>query len=175
MFTAAYLINRLPSPVLNFETPLNLIKCYFPQNRVFSEIPPKVFECEMFVHIHSQNKNKLDPRSIKCIFLGYSSMQKRYKCYSPTQRKFFVSPNVSFHENRAYYHNKDSREILEPYVNPKHQTDPINLETDLLYTNPETNPKETSIPVPPNQNLESGTRPTQNEAKKDWIVYKRKR
>lgn len=40
----------------------------------------KVFGCSSFVHIHSHNHGKLEPRSIKCVFLGYSPNQKGYKC-----------------------------------------------------------------------------------------------
>ena len=32
---------------------------------------------------------KLDPRALKCRFLGYSSTQKGYKCYSPIIKRFF--------------------------------------------------------------------------------------
>ena len=39
--------------------------------------------------------HKLDPRSIKCVFLGYSRTQKGYQCYSPTLCRHFISVDVT--------------------------------------------------------------------------------
>ncbi|RVW50981.1 hypothetical protein CK203_071298 [Vitis vinifera] len=46
-------------------------------------------------------------RSLKCIFLGYSSNQKGYKCYSPVTRKFYNSMDVTFFETQPYYPKND--------------------------------------------------------------------
>ncbi|KAK4391658.1 Retrovirus-related Pol polyprotein from transposon RE2 [Sesamum angolense] len=72
VLTACYLINRMPSTVLHGDTPYS---CLFPDQPLFG-IAPRVFGCVYFVHIHSPNLDKLSPRSVKCIFLGYSRTQK---------------------------------------------------------------------------------------------------
>ena len=59
--------------------------------------------CTSFVHIHNHNRVKLDPRALKCIFVGYSSTQKGYKCYHPPTRKLYVSAEVTFVENKPYF------------------------------------------------------------------------
>ena len=46
---------------------------------------------------------KLDPRSIKCVFLGYSRTQKGYRYYSPTLQRHFISADVTFDESRSYF------------------------------------------------------------------------
>ncbi|RVX21560.1 Retrovirus-related Pol polyprotein from transposon TNT 1-94 [Vitis vinifera] len=76
VLTAAYLINRMPSRVLKFQTPCQTLLKSFPTTRLISIVPPKIFGCSVFVHINQQHRSKLDPRSLKCIFLGYSSNQK---------------------------------------------------------------------------------------------------
>lgn len=50
-----------------------------------------------------QKPSKLEPRGLKCIFLGYSPTQKGYKCYHPPTRRFFVSINVVFNEKESYF------------------------------------------------------------------------
>ncbi|RVW87157.1 Retrovirus-related Pol polyprotein from transposon TNT 1-94 [Vitis vinifera] len=107
VLTAAYLINRMPSRVLKFQTPCQTLLKSFPTTRLISTVPPKIFGCSVFVHINQQHRSKLDPRSLKCIFLGYSSNKKGYKCYSPVTRKFYNSMDVTFFETQSYYPKND--------------------------------------------------------------------
>ncbi|RVW74752.1 Retrovirus-related Pol polyprotein from transposon TNT 1-94 [Vitis vinifera] len=107
VLTAAYLINRMPSRVLKFQTPCQTLLKSFPTTRLISTVPPKIFGCSVFVHINQQHRSELDPRSLKCIFLGYSSNQKGYKCYSSVTRKFYNSMDVTFFETQPYYPKND--------------------------------------------------------------------
>lgn len=52
-----------------------------------SSLPLKVFGYTVFSHSHELNRNKLDPKALKCIFLGYAANQKGYKCYIPEKKK----------------------------------------------------------------------------------------
>ena len=93
--TACFLINRMPSSVLNWVTPFQTL---FPHKSLFP-IEPRVFGCTCFGrHVHP-HVSKLDPKSLKCIFLGYSRVQKGYRFYCPSLRKYLVSANVTFLEN----------------------------------------------------------------------------
>ena len=46
--------------------------------------------------------SKLDPKSLKHIFVGYSHVQKGYRCYCPTLRRYFVSTDVAFFETTSF-------------------------------------------------------------------------
>ena len=46
--------------------------------------------------------SKLDPKSLKCIFLGYSRVQKEYMCYCPSFHKYLVSADVTFLDNTPF-------------------------------------------------------------------------
>ena len=96
-------INRIPSRVLGFKSPLATLSQLYPDIRSSFNLTPRVFGCTSFVHIHNHNRGKLDPKALKCIFVGYSSTQKRYKCCHPPTRKLYVSANVTFVENKPYF------------------------------------------------------------------------
>ncbi|KAI6684286.1 hypothetical protein NL676_030199 [Syzygium grande] len=97
ILSAAYLINRLPSRILQYRSPIEALT----GSHKFL-VPPKVFGCECFARI-AHPASKLAPRSIRCIFLGYSPTQKGYKCYCPSTRRYFISMDVIFHESQPFY------------------------------------------------------------------------
>ncbi|RVW69268.1 Copia protein [Vitis vinifera] len=104
ILTATYLINRMPSRVLTFQSPCQLFLKQFPHTRAASsDLPLKVFGCTAFIHVYPQNRSKFAPRANKCIFLGYSPTQKGYKCYSPTNKRFYTTMDVSFFEHVFFY------------------------------------------------------------------------
>ena len=77
----------------------SLINVLSPNAPLF--LPPKIFGC--MCYILGQGSDKLDPRSIKCVFLGNSRTQKGYKCYSPTLRHCYINVNVTFDESQSYF------------------------------------------------------------------------
>ena len=102
ILTATYLINRLPNRTLQFESPLSVLTQKYPHISK-NDLPLKTFRCTAFVHIHAHNRNKLDPRALKTIFLGYSPTQKGYRCYCPQNKKMYISCDVTFFEDAPYY------------------------------------------------------------------------
>ncbi|XP_071705367.1 uncharacterized protein [Rutidosis leptorrhynchoides] len=70
--TACFLINRMSSAVLNGDIPYSVL---FPTKSLFP-IEPKIFGSTCFVRDTQRHRSKLDPKSIKCVFLGYSRLQK---------------------------------------------------------------------------------------------------
>lgn len=107
VMTAVYLINRTPSRLLGWKTPYEMLRGV---NEFI--VPPKVFGCTCFVRDHRPSVGKLDPRAVKCIFVGYSSSQKGYKCWYPTERRLFVSMDVTFRESEPYYGEKTNLSSL---------------------------------------------------------------
>ena len=104
VLTATYLINRIPSRVLDNKSPMEILNTHYPHFRTSNGLIPRIFGCTAFVHVHRPNRGKLDHRAIKCLFVGYSSTQKGYKCFHPPSRKFYISVDVTFFENKSYFH-----------------------------------------------------------------------
>ena len=68
--TATYLTNRLPSKPLNYKTPLATLGSFVSLPSSHS-LPPRIFGCDVFIHHPKHNRTKLEPRAVKCVFLGY--------------------------------------------------------------------------------------------------------
>ena len=98
VMTAIHLINRLPSKVLDFRSPIDLLEEYFPNIKLKTGLPVKVFGCVCYVHNPKYKQNKWNAKALKCVFLGYSTTQKGYKAYHPLTRKYIVSKDVLFEE-----------------------------------------------------------------------------
>ena len=73
----------------------------FPNKSLFP-IDPKVFGCTCFVRDVHPHVSKFDSKFLKCIFVGYSRVQKGYMCYCSTLRRYFVSTDVVFFETTLF-------------------------------------------------------------------------
>uniref|UniRef100_A0A2N9F9A0 CCHC-type domain-containing protein n=1 Tax=Fagus sylvatica TaxID=28930 RepID=A0A2N9F9A0_FAGSY len=56
----------------------------------------RIFGCLAYVHISGEDKSKLDPKSKKCIFLGFKKGVKGYKLWDPVAQKVVISRDVVF-------------------------------------------------------------------------------
>ena len=81
VLTTTYLINRLPSWILNYSSSIETLSRFFPKFDGFNHLSPRIFGCVAFVHIYAHQRTKLDPRALKCIFVGYSPTKRSYKCF----------------------------------------------------------------------------------------------
>ncbi|KAJ9547154.1 hypothetical protein OSB04_019697 [Centaurea solstitialis] len=73
VMTACYMINRMPSSILQNQTPFLVL---FPTQKPYHlSLHPIGFVC--FVHCLESGRGKLAPKAVKCVFLGYSRLQKR--------------------------------------------------------------------------------------------------
>ncbi|KAL0641364.1 hypothetical protein Bca4012_102815 [Brassica carinata] len=106
--TACYLINRMPTRVLKDQAPFEVLN-----KRKPSLAYMKVFGCLCYVLVPGELRNKLEARSRKAMFIGYSTTQKGYKCYDPEARRVLVSRDVKFIEERGYYEEKNQEDLRD--------------------------------------------------------------
>ncbi|KAK6796289.1 hypothetical protein RDI58_003990 [Solanum bulbocastanum] len=107
ILTSCYLINRMPSSSIQNQVPHSIL---FPQSHLYP-IPPRVFGSTCFVHNLAPGKDKLAPRALKCVFLGYSRVQKGYRCYSHDLHRYLMSADVTFFESQPYYTSSDHPDV----------------------------------------------------------------
>jgi hypothetical protein len=96
--TPVYIMNRTPTTTIHGMTLEEKFTGKKPNVSHF-----RVFGCIAYVHVPNEKKSKLDPKAEKCIFIGYSLEQKRYRCFNPSTRKLQVSRDVVFDEMVNWY------------------------------------------------------------------------
>ncbi|KAJ7959762.1 Retrovirus-related Pol polyprotein from transposon TNT 1-94 [Quillaja saponaria] len=170
VLTAYYLINRMPSSTLHNTIPYSII---FPNHPLYS-LPLRIFGCICFVCDLTPGQDKLSSKSFKCIFLGYSRLQKGYKCYCPDKNRYFISADVTFFEEFSFFSSTipESHSISEafpvPYLGPNDYVSSSPLPdlpadtVDVPNDSPSVpTPSRASDPVSP-PILRRGTRSTRN-------------
>ena len=98
ILAACYLINRMSSSVLHDQI---LHSILLPTQPLFY-LPSCVFGCICFVHILTHGQDKLSAKATKCVFLGYSRLQRGYRCYSLDTHRYFISADVTFFEDSSF-------------------------------------------------------------------------
>src|SRR3954466_9332191 len=59
----------------------------------------RIFGCLCYPSTADTSSHKLAPRSVACIFIGYPSKSKGYRCYDPVSHRVFTSRHVYFDEH----------------------------------------------------------------------------
>ena len=62
----------------------------------------KVFGCLSYVHIDDFARNKLDPKSKTCYFIGYGDAELGYRLWDADGKKIVRSRNVVFNKQTMY-------------------------------------------------------------------------
>ena len=94
--TVVHLLNHFPTKAVQGKTP----------NEVWYGRKPnvsylKIFDCVAYAHDPTEKGSKLDDKSIKCIFVGYSNGTKGFKLYDLITKKLIIDRDVIFDENRT--------------------------------------------------------------------------
>ena len=91
---AAYILNKCPTKALQSITPY---EAWHGRKPSIGHL--LVFGCLAYALVPVQQRQKLDDKAVKCIFVGYSSESKGYKLYHPQSKRILVSRDVVFVED----------------------------------------------------------------------------
>ena len=95
--TIVYLINRFPTKSICDKIALEA----WSRNKWTVE-HLRVFECVAYVHVPKKQRQKLNDKGVKCIFIDYNSESKAYRLYDPIDKKIVISRDVEFLENQSW-------------------------------------------------------------------------
>ena len=70
-----------------------------------------MFGCIGHVHILDKIRQKLDDKSIECVFLGLIRESKVYRMYDPVSKKIIISKDVVFKEDKKWEWSETTKEI----------------------------------------------------------------
>ena len=94
VLTAAYLINRTPTKILQGKTPY---ECLFGIRPSYDNF--RIFGCLYYAQVRQKPKEKFAARSRRCMFIGYPFGKKGWKLYDLESKEIFVSRDVIFYED----------------------------------------------------------------------------
>jgi histone deacetylase 1/2 len=98
LHTTTHLLNIRLSRSIEFHTP---------HYRLYGQHPSydhlRVFACLYYPNTHATTTHKLQPHSVRCIFLGYPHEHKGYTCFDLSSRRVIISRHVVFYETYFPY------------------------------------------------------------------------
>lgn len=130
VLTAAYIINRLPSSVLDNKCPYELL---YKMPVDYDEL--KTFGCLAFAINPVHSNDKLTARGVPCVFVGYPPTQRGYRLLDLKSMKTFVSRDVSFNEGVFPLNSTTPKPYMHPL--PTHMPNtsiPSYVNDDLFVT-----------------------------------------
>lgn len=138
--TACYIINRSPSTAINLKTPMEM---WTGKPADYSSLHS--FGCPAYVMYNSQERTKLDPKSRKCLFLGYAEGIKGYRLWDPTTHKLIISRDVIFVENQLQLKEENDSTKKSSETTTVHVEN--NLEEETSNSSESESEHETNEPV----------------------------
>jgi hypothetical protein len=93
LHTTTYLLNHLPCMAISVSCPYVALYSVTP---TYEHL--RIFGCVCYPNLSAQAAHKLVPRSTRCVFLGYSTDHKGYRCLDLSINKIIVSQHVVFDE-----------------------------------------------------------------------------
>ncbi|KAG7536467.1 Integrase catalytic core [Arabidopsis suecica] len=148
---AVYLINRLPTPVLNLQSPYHKL---FGTPPNYTKL--KIFGCSCYPWLRPYNRHKLEDRSLRCAFLGYSNTQSAYLCLHIPTGRLYTSRHVQFDESTFPF--SVGKSIASPITEQSTETNapsPSHTTLPMITPSPPSTPPSSVLHSPPSSSSPS--------------------
>ncbi|KAL0334838.1 UNVERIFIED_CONTAM: Retrovirus-related Pol polyprotein from transposon TNT 1-94 [Sesamum radiatum] len=115
VYTAVYLLNRCPTKAVQNMTPIEAWSGKKPSAKHL-----RVFGSICYVHIPTEKRHKLEEKTEKGIFLGYSTQSKGYRIYNLKTKKLIISRDVEFDEDAMWNWDEEKVERQSVMIPKRH-------------------------------------------------------
>ncbi|XP_078445030.1 uncharacterized protein LOC144714200 [Wolffia australiana] len=181
VLTATHLINRLASRILNYQSPVDILETQFPNVRLKTGLPVKIFGCTAYVQNPVHKHDKWTPKGLKCVLLGYSTTHKGYKVEEslPSASDSADIPHSDLPQHSSPVPLLEPAEISAPLpVTEVSASSDSTMESEPSETVLISAPEGTVIPVPSSSQRrylsEPVINPTHTEPQGEWSIALRK-
>jgi hypothetical protein len=144
---AAFIINRVSTPLLQSKSPYHMLYSKPPDLNVLKVFSSLCYAATLYAH-----RTKLDPRARKCVFLGYKPGMKGVVLLDLNDMKVFVSRDVIHHENILPYNTATTSTPWSYHTIPP-PIHTINIEPTFDHDSTVENQllvSQDTLPTPPN-------------------------
>ncbi|KAK1437640.1 hypothetical protein QVD17_03434 [Tagetes erecta] len=168
--TAVHVLNRSPTKALVDQTPLEAWSGTKPTVTRF-----KVFGCIAYGLIPSKKRRKLDSKSEKNIFIGYSSQGFGFRLYNPETKTISIKKDIEFFEDAKWDWKPDNKSsnneyvFVDPFPLESVPTSPTPTNDSLVSTSNQQNPTHLN-PTPTPQTIHPNL-PHENDNDPSPLTY----
>lgn len=141
--SAVYIINRLPTPVIDNVSPFEVM---FSTKPTYTHL--RAFACRVYPYLRDYATHKLSPRSLPCVFLGYSSQYKGFRCLDPITSKIYISRHAQFEETEFPFSGSISGHGTHDTQLVSYLDDPTSHTSTPTITQTQPTPQHTTSPHP---------------------------
>ncbi|RZB68411.1 Retrovirus-related Pol polyprotein from transposon TNT 1-94 [Glycine soja] len=147
VYTVVYILNRCPTKSVKDKTPIEAWNGKKPSAKHL-----RVFGSICYIHIPDVKRHKLEDKTIRGIFLGYSNISKGYRVYNLQTKKLVISRDVEVDEYASWNWDEEKVEknVLIPAKLPQEEDEeeepgeppsPPSQQQDQELSSPESTPR----------------------------------
>ncbi|GKV36358.1 hypothetical protein SLEP1_g44499 [Rubroshorea leprosula] len=145
--TTVHILNLSPTKAVRNMTPY---EAWWKRKPNVSSL--RVFGCISYAMIASNDRTKMDQKSEKCIFVGYSCESKGYRLYNPITKKLIIRRDVVFDENSAWEWNEGKIQHLSyeesESSEPQAEETEVGQQSSPTLSSPTRSPQSAPTPQP---------------------------
>ena len=165
---AVYILNRSPTKAVKDLTPYEAWHKRKPRVKHL-----KVFGCIAYAHIPKENREKIDEKREKCIFIRYSHETKGYRLYKPESKELIILRDVICDEAAEWTWKEKEIKAREEDTLPRDPSEEDGAYQSANSSSPSPSTPGSTISFPSSRSQTSRSTPQNQEARDQHEISNR--